>query len=74
MKQKTNKATVKRIKVKKSGVMMVQKAAKNHRLTSKSKRQKGAFPNGMPIHKTKAKAIRKLLPGMGKLSKMIEQY
>ncbi len=40
MKQKTKSAAKKRVKLTGSGKMMFQKAAKNHLLSSKSKRQK----------------------------------
>lgn len=40
MKQKTKSAAKKRVKLTGSGKMMLQKAAKNHLLSSKSKRQK----------------------------------
>ncbi len=40
MKQKTKSAAKKRVKLTGSGKMMLQKAAKNHLLSSKSTRQK----------------------------------
>ena len=40
MKQKTHSGTKKRVKVTGRGKLMLQKAAKNHLLSSKSKRQK----------------------------------
>ena len=62
-KQKSHSGAKKRVKVRKSGKAMVQKPCKNHLLMSKSKRQKDANPDGLPLHPTRAKAIRRLLPG-----------
>ncbi len=52
----------KRVKVKKSGKMMMQKSCKNHLLSNKSKRQKKADSKGMAINKTNTKKIGKMLP------------
>ncbi len=63
MKMKSHSGLKKRVKVKKSGTVMVQKSAKNHLLSNKSKKQKKAYPNGMPVHPTMMSAVRRLLPG-----------
>ena len=42
MKQKTKSAAKKRVKITGSGKIMLQKAGKNHLLSSKSKRQKNS--------------------------------
>lgn len=63
MKQKTRSAAKKRIKVKKSGAVKVQKSCKRHLLSQKSKRQKKSHAAGMPVDETKMKAIRRNLPG-----------
>lgn len=67
MKQKSHSGLKKRLKIKKSGVLMVEKSAKRHLLSNKSKRQKAAFPGGMHVHATKLKAIRRLMPGKAQL-------
>jgi large subunit ribosomal protein L35 len=63
MKAKTHSGTKKRVKVRKSGVVMVQKSCKKHLLSNKSKRQKKSFLSGMPVSATRAQSIRRLLPG-----------
>jgi ribosomal protein L35 len=63
MKQKTCSALKKRVKVRKSGSISVQKAAKRHLLINKSKKQKKSHSNGMPVCRTKMTAIKRLLPG-----------
>jgi len=62
-KQKSHSGLKKRVKVRKSGTVSVQKSCKNHLLANKSKGQKKLHKSGMPLEKTKVKAIRKLLPG-----------
>lgn len=62
-KQKSHSGLKKRVKVRKSGTAMVQKACKNHLLDNKSKGQKKSHGSGMPLEKTKVKAVKKLLPG-----------
>jgi large subunit ribosomal protein L35 len=47
MKQKTTSAAKKRVKLTGSGKMMLQKAAKNHLLSSKSTRQKNVSRLGL---------------------------
>ena len=66
-KQKSHSGTKKRIKVRKSGTAMIQKSCKNHLLMSKSKRQKKAGSDGTPVHVSRIKAIRRLLPGKVRL-------
>jgi len=61
-KQRTHSGAKKRIKVKKSGKMFVQKAAKRHLLVNKSDGQKAI--NVMPVHPTRVKAVRKMLSGV----------
>jgi ribosomal protein L35 len=63
MKQKSHSGLKKRIKVRKSGSISVQKSCRNHLLTNKSKRQKKMGATGMAVHPTRVKAIRRLLPG-----------
>lgn len=70
MKQKTHSGTKKRVKVRAGGKLMVDKAAKRHLLVNKSKRQKSAFPSGMPVTTAHMKAIRRLLPGKVNLKKL----
>jgi large subunit ribosomal protein L35 len=62
MKQKTHSGMKKRVKVKKSGNMMMKKSCKNHLLSNKSKSQKKADSKGMAINKANVKKIRKMLP------------
>ncbi|MFC1615724.1 50S ribosomal protein L35 [Patescibacteria group bacterium] len=63
MKHKTRSSAKKRIKVKKSGTVMITKSCKNHLLSQKTKRQKKLFPGGKAVDPTKMKAIRRVLPG-----------
>ena len=63
MKQKSHSGLKKRVKVRSSGTAMVQKSCRNHLLDNKSKGQKKLHSCGMPLEKTKVKAIKKLLPG-----------
>lgn len=67
MKQKTHSGLKKRVKVRKSGKVMVRKSCKNHLLSNKSKRQKKSHGSGYAVNVTKIKAIRKLMPGKVKL-------
>ena len=48
MKQKTHSGLKKRIKVRKSGTLSVQKSCKRHLLSNKSKGQKAAGKCGLP--------------------------
>ena len=63
MKQKSHSGLKKRIKVRKSGSISVQKSCRNHLLTNKSKGQKKMGKGGMTVDPTRVKAIRRLLPG-----------
>lgn len=63
MKQKNHSGLKKRIKVKKSGCVSIKKPCKNHLLSNKSKRQKKSFLSGMPVDKSRMKALRRLMPG-----------
>lgn len=69
MKIKSHSGTKKRVKVRKSGTVMVQKSARNHLLINKSKKQKGSFINGMPVHPTMMVSLRRQLPGKVTLKK-----
>jgi len=60
MKQKTKSALKKRIKVTGSGKIMLQKAARNHLLSSKSKRQKKANRLGQEVSKGAAKNFARM--------------
>jgi len=62
MKQKTHSGMKKRVKVRKSGKMMMKKSCKNHLLSNKSKGQKKADSKGMAINPANIKKIRKMLP------------
>jgi large subunit ribosomal protein L35 len=62
MKQKTHSGAKKRIKINGKGKMFTKKAAKNHLLSSKSKRQKGSFLSGMPLNESNTQKIRRLMP------------
>ena len=63
MKQKSHSGLKKRVKVKKSGTVMVRKSCKNHLLSNKSKRQKKSFGGGMRVDSSKKQILKKLLPG-----------
>ena len=71
MKQKFHSGLKKRVRIRKSGTIMVQKTSKQHLLSNKSKRQKKSYPNGMPINYTKMKIIRRLLPGAANLPRKV---
>ena len=62
-KQKTHSGLKKRVKVRNSGTAKVQKAAKRHLLSNKSKRQKKTGTTGLPINPTRKSSIKKLMPG-----------
>ncbi len=62
MKLKSHSATKKRVKRTGTGKFMLQKSAKKHLLSNKSKRQKKAFKDGKPVFKGDAKNLAKLLP------------
>ena len=61
MKQKTHSGLKKRVKVKKSGALSVQKSCKRHLLSNKSKGQKATGKCGLPVNKTRLKSVKKLL-------------
>ena len=61
MKQKTHSGLKKRVKVTGSGKVMFQKAAKNHLLSSKSKRQKKTGRLGIQAPAGMMGTISKLL-------------
>lgn len=63
MKLKSHSGTKKRVKVKKSGMVMVDKACRRHLLVNKSKRQKRSNKSGMHIDQTRMNDLRRLLPG-----------
>jgi large subunit ribosomal protein L35 len=61
MKQKTHSGTKKRVKITGSGKMMTPKAAKNHLLSSKSKKQKRFGRLGVPVPSGMKKTFKRLL-------------
>lgn len=63
MKQKTHSGAKKRIKVRNSGSLMVEKASRRHLLINKSKSQKAKGKTGLKVDKTKMKAVKRMLPG-----------
>lgn len=63
MKQKTHSGLKKRVKVRKSGTVMVQKSCKNHLLDNKSKKQKKSYKAGMPLPSGRRRSLRRLMPG-----------
>lgn len=63
MKLRTHSGTKKRIKVRKSGKLMVQKTSRKHLLADKSKRQKHLYRSGMPVTATRLDGLKKLIPG-----------
>lgn len=71
MKQKSHSGLKKRVHVKKSGTVMVQKAGKKHLLSNKSKRQKKSFPGGLHVDSGRMQSLRRLLPGIVKLKKVV---
>lgn len=73
MKQKFHSGLKKRVRVRKSGAVMVQKTSKQHLLSNKSKRQKKSYPSGMHINYTKMKIVRRLLPGAVRLAGKIKE-
>lgn len=63
MKIKSHSGLKKRVKIRKSGKVMMQKPCRKHLLSDKSKSQKKSFRSGFPLHKTQLKAVRRLLSG-----------
>ncbi len=70
MKQKTHSGLKKRIKVRKSGTIAVQKSCKNHLLSNKSKKMKKSHLSGMPVNKSRMQSLRRLMPGTVTLKKV----
>jgi large subunit ribosomal protein L35 len=66
-KQKTHSGMKKRVKVRKSGTISIEKSCRNHLLSNKSKGQKKMGASGVPVHPSRLKAVRRLLPGRVKL-------
>ena len=63
MKQKTHSGAKKRIKVRSSGSIKVEKSCCRHLLNNKSKGQKALKKSGLKVHPTKMKAVRRLMAG-----------
>ncbi len=63
MKIKSHSGLKKRIKIKKSGVVVFNKPNKRHLLVNKSKRQKKSMHFGVPVKSTEMKAVRRLMAG-----------
>jgi len=61
MKQKTHSGLKKRVKVRKSGTIRVQKSCKNHLLSNKSKRQKKSGSTGIVVSPGVLKNVKKQL-------------
>ena len=61
MKQKTHSGLKKRVKVRKSGTIRVQKSCKNHLLSNKSKRQKKSGLKGIVVSPGVLKNVKKQL-------------
>lgn len=66
MKAKTNSTAKKRFKrtAGGKGKLMQKKSAKNHRLSSKSKRAKNAFAKGKPTSPTNRRRVLSVLPNL----------
>jgi len=60
-KQKTKRALAKRVKKKKSGVIMRSRAGKGHLLTGKTKKRKRRLRQKTTISKADAKRIKNLI-------------
>ncbi len=67
MKVKSHSGLKKRLKVKKSGALSFNKAARRHLLTNKSKRQKRSMRNGVPVYAGGMKHVRRLLSGKAQI-------
>lgn len=63
MKVKSHSGLKKRLKIKKSGALSFNKAARRHLLTNKSKKQKRSQRNGVPVYQGGIRHVMKLLPG-----------
>jgi large subunit ribosomal protein L35 len=60
-KQKTNRATKKRIKVTGTGKVLRRKAMKSHNLEKKSAKRKRAFRRDQPVDGADAREVKRLL-------------
>ncbi len=69
MKIKTKSGAKKRIKVRNSGSIKVDKSCKKHLLQNKSKGQKALAKNGLKVPSVLLQDISRLLPGKIKMSK-----
>ncbi len=67
MKVKSHSGLKKRLKVKKSGALAFNKAARRHLLTNKSKRQKRSMRSGLPVYAGGMKHVRRLLAGRAQI-------
>jgi large subunit ribosomal protein L35 len=67
MKVKSHSGLKKRLKVKKSGALSFNKAARRHLLTNKSKKQKRSQRNGVPVYQGGMKHVRRLLSGKAQI-------
>lgn len=74
MKIKSHSGLKKRLKIKKSGMAVFNKAGKKHLLVNKSKRQKKAMHFGVPLAPGTMRAARKLMPGLVKRHTTRQQY
>jgi len=63
MKPKTLSGAKKRLKIKKSGIVVMRKSSKKHLLSDKSKRAKKSFMRGIIVTGTKLKIVKQLMPG-----------
>jgi ribosomal protein L35 len=66
-KQKNRKFVTKRAKITGSGKVMIQKAAGNHLLQQKSKKQKAKRKSRLNISPTNIGRVRGAVPGLNKL-------
>lgn len=69
MKIKTKSGAKKRILVRNSGSLRVDKACRKHLLQNKSKGQKGLGKSGLEVTSTRKKEASRALPGKIKMSK-----
>lgn len=67
MKVKSHSGLKKRLKIKKSGALSFNKAARRHLLTNKSKKQKRSQRNGVPVYHGGLRHVRKLLAGRAQI-------
>ncbi|MDX9970526.1 MAG: bL35 family ribosomal protein [Candidatus Gracilibacteria bacterium] len=69
MKIKTKSCAKKRIKVRSSGSLKVDKACRRHLLQNKSKAQKALGKSGVKVPSTRLKEASRALPGKIKMAK-----